>query len=105
MADLLYEMHDGIGVVTLNRPDRLNAISFEMLDALGRTLAEADRDPQVRCLVLTGAGKGFCSGLDLKDAMEGKGIGGARSEERRVGKECRSRWCTYQSKQKHEMDT
>src|SRR5262245_43468830 len=79
MADLLYEMHDGIGVVTLNRPDRLNAISFEMLDALGRTLAEADRDPQVRCLVLTGAGKGFCCGLDLKDAMEGKGIGGALS--------------------------
>jgi enoyl-CoA hydratase/carnithine racemase len=79
MADLLYEQHDGIGVVTLNRPERLNAISFEMLDALGRTLAEADRDPEVRCLVLTGAGKGFCSGLDLKDAAQGKGIGGSLS--------------------------
>jgi enoyl-CoA hydratase/carnithine racemase len=77
MADLLYELHDGVGVLTLNRPERLNAISFEMLEELTRTLADADRDPAVRCLVLTGAGKGFCSGLDLKDAMAGKGIGGA----------------------------
>jgi enoyl-CoA hydratase/carnithine racemase len=78
MADLLYELRDdGIGIVTLNRPDRLNAISFAMLEALGQTLADADRDPAVRCLVLTGAGRGFCSGLDLKDAAEGKGIGGA----------------------------
>ncbi len=77
MADLLYELHDGIGVLTLNRPERLNAISVEMLEALTRTLADADRDPRVRCLVLTGAGKGFCSGLDIKDAMEGKGVGGA----------------------------
>jgi enoyl-CoA hydratase/carnithine racemase len=79
MSDLLYEQRDGIGVLTLNRPERLNAISFEMLDALARTLADADRDPEVRCLVLTGAGKGFCSGLDLKDAAQGKGIGGALS--------------------------
>ncbi len=77
MSDLRYEQHDGIGVVTLDRPERLNAITFDMLDALARTLAEADRDPEVRCLVLTGAGKGFCSGLDLKDAAQGKGIGGA----------------------------
>jgi enoyl-CoA hydratase/carnithine racemase len=79
MSDLLYEQRDGIGVLTLNRPERLNAISFEMLDALARTLADADRDPEVRCLVVTGAGKGFCSGLDLKDAAQGKGIGGALS--------------------------
>jgi enoyl-CoA hydratase/carnithine racemase len=79
MSDLLYEQRDGIGVLTLNRPERLNAISFEMLDALARTLADADRDLEVRCLVLTGAGEGFCSGLDLKDAAQGKGIGGVLS--------------------------
>lgn len=64
MADLLFDRHDGIGVVTLNRPERLNAIRFERLESLGRTLVEADRDLDVRCLVLTGAGRGFCSGLD-----------------------------------------
>jgi len=77
MPDLLYEKADHIGVITLNRPERLNAISFEMLEALTRTLADADADADVRVLILTGAGRGFCSGLDLKDAAEGKGIGGA----------------------------
>ncbi len=77
MPDLLYEKSDHIGVITLNRPERLNAISFEMLELLTQTLAAADADEDVRALVLTGAGRGFCSGLDLKDAAAGKGIGGA----------------------------
>ena len=77
MPDLLYEKSDHIAVLTLNRPDRLNAISFEMLEALTRTLSEAEADESVRVILLTGAGRGFCSGLDLKDAAEGKGIGGA----------------------------
>jgi len=77
MPDLLYEKSDHIGVITLNRPERLNAISFEMLKLLTKTLAEADEDDAVRVLILTGAGRGFCSGLDLKDAAAGKGIGGA----------------------------
>ncbi len=77
MPDLSYEKADHIGVITLNRPERMNAISFEMLEQLTTTLAEADRDDSVRVLLLTGAGRGFCSGLDLKDAASGKGIGGA----------------------------
>jgi enoyl-CoA hydratase/carnithine racemase len=77
MADLLYEKRDGVAVVTLNRPERLNAISIPMLDALGEALRDADRDRDVRAVVLTGAGRGFCSGLDLKDAAAGTGIGGA----------------------------
>lgn len=77
MADLLYEKADHIGVMTLNRPDRLNAISFEMLELLTRRLSEADTDTDVRVIIITGAGRGFCSGLDLKDAAAGKGIGGA----------------------------
>ena len=77
MPDLLYEKTGHLAVITLNRPERLNAISFEMLEALTRTLAEADADGAVRVIILTGAGRGFCSGLDLKDAAEGKGIGGA----------------------------
>src|SRR5512143_1509904 len=77
MPDLLYDKADHVGVITLNRPERMNAISFEMLEQLATTLADADRDDAVRVLLLTGAGRGFCSGLDLKDAAEGKGIGGA----------------------------
>jgi enoyl-CoA hydratase/carnithine racemase len=77
MADLLYEKRDHIATITLNRPERLNAISFAMLEALTQRLSEADADPDVRVVIVTGAGRGFCSGLDLKDAAEGKGIGGA----------------------------
>jgi enoyl-CoA hydratase/carnithine racemase len=77
MPDLLYEKCEHIATITLNRPDRLNAISFEMIEGLTHALREASADNAVRCIILTGAGRGFCSGLDLKDAAAGKGIGGA----------------------------
>jgi enoyl-CoA hydratase/carnithine racemase len=77
MPDLLYEKSDHVALITLNRPQRLNAISIEMIQALGDALADADRDHAVRVIIITGAGRGFCSGLDLKDAMSGKGIGGS----------------------------
>jgi enoyl-CoA hydratase/carnithine racemase len=77
MPDLLYEKSDRVATITLNRPERLNAISFEMLEAFTQALLDADADDEVRCVVVTGAGRGFCSGLDLKDAAAGKGIGGA----------------------------
>jgi enoyl-CoA hydratase/carnithine racemase len=77
MPDLLYEKADHIALITLNRPERLNAISFAMLEALTQQLSAAEADDDVRAIILTGAGRGFCSGLDLKDAAEGKGIGGA----------------------------
>ena len=56
--------------MTLNRPDRLNAISRDMLDELSRKVVEADKDPEIRCIVLTGSGRGFCSGLDLIDTND-----------------------------------
>ena len=77
MADLLCEKSGSIVTITLNRPERMNAISIEMLEALTAALEEADKDVDTRVIVLTGAGRGFCSGLDLKDAAAGKGIGGA----------------------------
>jgi enoyl-CoA hydratase/carnithine racemase len=75
-ADLLYEVADGVATITLNRPDRLNAITAPMLDSLSAALREADGDREVRAIVLTGAGRGFCAGLDLKDVAAGTGIGG-----------------------------
>jgi len=74
--EVLHERDGAIATLTLNRPERLNAISAGMLDALSERLLEADRDPQVRVIVLTGAGRGFCAGLDLVDASSGQGIGG-----------------------------
>ncbi len=77
MSDLVCERKEHIAILKLNRPDRMNAISVEMLTALGERLAELDDDPKVRAIILTGEGRGFCSGLDLKDAAAGRGIGGS----------------------------
>jgi enoyl-CoA hydratase/carnithine racemase len=57
-----------VAVITLDRPDRLNAITFEMVDELHTTLDEIDRDSSCRVVILTGAGRGFCSGLDLSSS-------------------------------------
>jgi enoyl-CoA hydratase/carnithine racemase len=76
-AEVLYEVSDRVATVTLHRPHRRNAISTRMLRELTVALRAANDDVDVRCVVLTGAGKGFCSGLDLKDAVAGTGIGSA----------------------------
>jgi enoyl-CoA hydratase/carnithine racemase len=64
--ELLVEQDGNVLTITLNRPDRLNAISVPMLNALSATLQAANLDRDVRAVILTGAGRGFCSGLDLK---------------------------------------
>jgi len=82
MDQVLIERRDRVAVLTLNRPDRLNAISGPMLAALSEGLLGADADPNVRCIVLTGAGRGFCAGLDLVDQTSGDGLDiGGRSGE------------------------
>lgn len=61
---------DGIVTVTLDRPDRLNALSPEMFEELPHVVRRLDADPSVRAVVLTGAGRGFCAGMDLADAAQ-----------------------------------
>ncbi len=73
--EVLYDVADHVATITLNRPHRRNAISVRMLELLTERFAEADGDGDVRVVILTGAGKGFCSGLDIKDAVAGTGIG------------------------------
>ena len=68
--DLLYKVEDHIATITLNRPDRLNAMSPAMLDGLYDALVAAQEDNDVRVLILTGAGRGFCSGMDLGPRAE-----------------------------------
>jgi enoyl-CoA hydratase/carnithine racemase len=65
MTDLVYRTQDSVGHLRLNRPDRRNALTYDMLDALATALADARADPDVRALVLTGEGAGFCAGIDL----------------------------------------
>ncbi len=74
-TELLYEVSDGVATITLNRPERLNAITIPMLASLSRALRDSDLDSEVRVIVLTGAGRGFCAGLDVKDVAAGAGIG------------------------------
>ncbi len=73
--EVLYEVADHVATITLNRPHRRNAISIPMLQQLAQRFTEADDDHDVRVVLLTGAGKGFCAGLDMKDAVSGSGIG------------------------------
>jgi enoyl-CoA hydratase len=63
---------DGLAVVTLNRPQAMNALSRELLDALAQTLQTCSDDPRVRVIILTGAGRAFCAGLDLKELGAGR---------------------------------
>ena len=63
--EVLLEISDNIGVITLNAPGRMNTISGKMLDQMSQKFLEADKNPDVRCIILTGAGRAFCAGLDL----------------------------------------
>jgi enoyl-CoA hydratase/carnithine racemase len=69
-----FEKRDGIGYLTLHRPDKLNAISRDMLAELRHVLAAIDTDAEVRVVILTGAGRAFSAGFDIGQAPDGKEI-------------------------------
>jgi 2-(1,2-epoxy-1,2-dihydrophenyl)acetyl-CoA isomerase len=70
-TDLLASLDNGIATITLNRPEARNALSGEMLGALAATLADCELNPAVKVIVITGAGKGFCAGGDVKGMAAG----------------------------------
>jgi enoyl-CoA hydratase/carnithine racemase len=70
-TEVLYEVVDHVATLTLNAPERMNTISGVMLTEISELLLRADRDPDVRCIVLTGSGRAFCAGLDLQAQMAG----------------------------------
>ena len=69
--NIRYEVNDGIALITLNRPDRLNALLPDMTGAYADQLRKADEDSSVRAIVVTGAGRGFCAGADLAGLASG----------------------------------
>jgi len=77
--EVLYEVVDHIAVITLNAPERMNTISGPMLNDLTRLLVRANEDPDVRCVILTGNGRAFCAGLDLRKERSGDGLSAASS--------------------------
>jgi len=72
---ILYDVSDGIATVTLNRPEKLNAWTMHMGAEVRHGLLSADKDPGVRVVIVTGAGKGYCAGADM-DMLQGLQKGG-----------------------------
>jgi enoyl-CoA hydratase/carnithine racemase len=71
----LYEAADRVGIVTLNRPDHRNAMTPELLDAFSEAIGEARNDSGIRCLVITGKGRCFSAGADLRSSMQRSDLG------------------------------
>ena len=69
---LLVEKTDGLATVTLNRPDKMNALSLELRRAIADTFQGLEEDDGIAVVIVTGAGKAFCAGLDLKELGSGK---------------------------------
>ena len=93
--DLLEQVKDGVALLTMNRPDRLNAMSGAMLDAMIEALPRLAADKNIGVVVLTGAGRGFCSGGDVKAMAEGTEAEGDTLESRAQSLRARmevSRW-------------
>ena len=71
-TDLLTRVEDGVAVLTMNRPDALNALTRPMMKGMWDALEQYGADPEVGCIVLTGAGRGFCAGGDVKAMASGE---------------------------------
>jgi len=82
MSAVLYEVADGIATITLNRPDRLNAWNGDMHKGYYGSLDQAAADPDVRVIVITGAGRGFCAGADMQSLQQIGDAGGLSDGER-----------------------
>jgi 2-(1,2-epoxy-1,2-dihydrophenyl)acetyl-CoA isomerase len=64
---IIFDVADGVATITLNRPDKLNAFTVRMHEELAEALDDAAREPAIRALLVTGAGRGFCAGQDLSE--------------------------------------
>ncbi|WP_176844254.1 enoyl-CoA hydratase-related protein, partial [Cupriavidus necator] len=69
-TELNYVVQDAVATIELNRPDQLNALTFRLEAELYQAIADADADPEVRTILVTGAGRAFCAGMDISQ-LEG----------------------------------
>jgi enoyl-CoA hydratase/carnithine racemase len=77
--ELLYEVRDPGAILTLNRPERLNALTGRLLSEIKHAIAEAERDERVVGIILTGAGRGFSAGADMQNLQSTAAAGGTES--------------------------
>lgn len=75
MSSILFAIDQGIGIITLNRPDKLNSFNRDMSLQLQQRIDECAASKEIRCLYITGAGKGFSAGQDLAEAVDPNGPG------------------------------
>ncbi|MBN8929079.1 MAG: enoyl-CoA hydratase [Rhodospirillales bacterium 69-11] len=80
--ELLMRAEDGVAVVTLNRPERLNALTPSLMTTMAETLTRLAADPAIGCVVVTGAGRGFCAGGDVQLQAQAAGKSDASPEQR-----------------------
>jgi Enoyl-CoA hydratase/carnithine racemase len=76
--NIIFEKKDGIAKITFNRPEVMNGLNRAMVGEIGRALEDAEQDASVRVVILTGKGKAFCAGADLKAAAEEMGTPASR---------------------------
>ena len=67
LETILYEVKDGVSIITFNRPDKMNAFNHQMIMDIKSATEEAAKDDSIRCVVLTGSGRGFSAGADLSE--------------------------------------
>ncbi len=82
--EILYEISDQVAIITLNRPERMNALTIVTHQELEQAVTDANQDDAVRVIVLTGAGRGFCSGDDVRDVFLSPEEAGMKSRESRL---------------------
>ena len=79
---VIFTREEGVAIITMNRTERLNAMSVELMDEMRDALEVVKADPDTRVLILTGAGRAFCAGADVKqmgESVEAKQEGSAAS--------------------------
>ncbi len=79
-SEIIYDKQDRVAIVTLNRPARLNAITPTLVDEFKHAMADAERDPAIAVIVVTGAGKSFCPGMDIATLQAAAGKTGNAAE-------------------------
>ncbi|HCS41753.1 MAG TPA: enoyl-CoA hydratase, partial [Pseudomonas sp.] len=67
---LLLEVHERVGLITLNRPKALNALNGQLIAELNLALDQFDKDPRIGCMVITGSAKAFAAGADIKEMAD-----------------------------------
>jgi enoyl-CoA hydratase/carnithine racemase len=82
-SQIIFKKMDQIALITLNRPEKLNAWTYRMMAELVDAISKSNNDPDIGAIVMTGAGKGFCAGADMQDTLKDRMDGGNPQEQAR----------------------